>query len=117
MSTRDILLTATSTAAVSVDDTPAGDRPWLTALTARFGEPRVHAGPIRIFGGTGCIRECWVWFPGGRNHNMALDQYPDHWVIQAAGDGSHAEARLAGTDAPSAAAIRAVLVAARLLEG
>lgn len=108
--------------------TPPTPRPWLDELTARYGEPRVHAGPVPcvvqepgyVQGGARTVqRECWVWFPAGKNYNLALDQYKSHWQVTANaewGKKGHAEVRFDGTGEPPSSAVRAVLVAAQMLE-
>lgn len=104
----------------------APGRPWLDELTARYGDPGVHAGPTplgRFSDADGRYqRECWAWFPPccRRNHNMALDQYAGHWVIRAdgyPGCGHLAQVRVRwpGADEPPAEVIRAALVSAGLL--
>lgn len=106
----------------------AGDeaRPWLAELVERYGEPRVHAGPVPTVihdpsyaddRGVLVQRECWVWFPGGKNYNLALDQHKDHWTVRANaewGKRGHAVVRIDGAGEPGAERVRAALVAARM---
>ena len=129
MAERTMNLQVSGSREVPLDDAPSGaGRPWLDELVARYGEPKVHAGPVPtmvqepgyVQGGVRRVqRECWVWFPEGKNYNLALDQHKGHWQITANaewGKKARAEARIDGTDAPPPAAVRAVLVAAQFLE-
>jgi hypothetical protein len=101
-------------------DADPAERPWLDEVIARFGEPSVYVVPTRLLGTRSTIRECWVWFPEGKNWNLALDQHPRYWIVKANaewGNKASAEARIDGTAPPPASAIRSVLVAAMFLEG
>lgn len=62
-------------------------------LTTRWGNPSVRP-PQTVTGrsverhgllwanlGHHGLRRCWVWFPGGGNHNLALDLRDGHAVI------------------------------------
>lgn len=81
---------------------------WLAELTAKYGEPRVnYPDPVK--------RQCWVWFPGGENHNLGIDQVGDRWTVRAARPGGNGELTVYGKERPSDTAIRGVLVTAGLL--
>jgi hypothetical protein len=85
-------------------------RQWLADLTARFGESRIPPGPVALRGENGnYVRECWVWFPDGENHNLAIDHYADHWAIRAGAPHTSVRVDLYRKAAPADAEIRAVL--------
>lgn len=100
------------------------DQAWLGEIAARLGvQPRVHAGPVLFIARDGaCLRECWVWFPAPdlKNHNLSLDQYPDHWQIGVngfapCGHAATADVRWPGSAPPPAHVIRSALVTGGLL--
>ena len=86
---------------------------WLAELNAKYGQPHVaHPDPVNLGDRK---RQCWVWFPGGKNYNLGIDQIGDRWVVRAAKPGGNGELTVYGKDRPSDAAIRGVLVTAGLL--
>jgi hypothetical protein len=68
------------------------------------------------------IRTCWVWFPEGVNHNLSIDQYIDHWEIEACRHTSEQEGQykafvaMSSASRPTPVMIRDVLVLAGFLE-
>jgi hypothetical protein len=93
------------------------DRPWLAELTAKYGESRIPPGPVPLRGECGnYVRECWVWFPDGKNHNLAIDHYAGHWEIRARAPHTRVQADYYRMQAPSDAEVQSVLVLAGMLE-
>lgn len=96
-------------------------RQWLADLTAKWGKSRIGQAPVRLHDSSGTYeRECWVWFPHGTNHNLAIDRYAGRarpiTIIRAGGCTAHAVVTLYGPDAPPDATIRQVLVLAGMLD-
>ena len=93
------------------------DRPWLDELTALYGESRLPQMPVPLRGERGnYVRECWVWFPDGKNHNLAIDHYAGHWEIRAGAPHTRVQVDYYRKSAPTDTEVRAVLVLAGLLE-
>jgi hypothetical protein len=92
-------------------------RPWLAELIARYGPSRIPQMPVPLRSESGnYVRECWVWFPDGKNHNLAPDHYADHWVIRAGVPRTPVLVTYYRKAAPTSAEVRAVLVLAGMLE-
>jgi hypothetical protein len=87
---------------------------WLDELTAKYGEPRVGF-PVPVNLGDR-KRRCWVWFPGGKNHNICIDQFADRWQVLAGAPGRSINLQLYdhGRE-PDDSDIRNVLVTAGML--
>lgn len=99
-------------------ETVITDRPWLADLVAKYGASCIPvSGPVALRSKDGnYVRECWVWFPEGQNHNLAIDHYADRWVIRAGAPRTAVKVDYYRKDAPTDAEVRAVLVLAGMLE-
>jgi len=90
--------------------------PWLAELHARYGEPRVsQSDPVKLGSRK---RRCWVWFPGGLNHNLCIDDMGAHWVISVGAPEIRVEVSIYGQAGrePDDETIQRVLVLGGLLE-
>lgn len=66
---------------------PEVEPPQKGDLNTRTGKVRTVDGvAMQGVGGSSVQRRAWVWFPGGVNHWVHIDQSGDHYVVEA---GSH----------------------------
>lgn len=66
---------------------PNVEPPQKGDLNTRTGKPRTVDGvTMPGVGGSSVLRRAWVWFPGGVNHWVHIDQSGGHYVVEA---GSH----------------------------
>lgn len=60
---------------------------FLEPLFEAWGEPRVsppenkERGVFLQFSSKKYWRRAWVWFPGGKNHGLHIDDYGHHWEV------------------------------------
>jgi hypothetical protein len=87
-------------------------RPWLDELNAKWGDPKLnYSEPVDLHDRLRC---CWVWFPDGDNHNVALDEMRDgSHVVRVGRPGAYLKMEL--RCAPTDDQVRAALVAVGML--
>lgn len=65
-------------------------RGWFDDVTAVYGQPRITSDgrpPAHLRDDDGDhIKQYWVWFPAGFNHNISIKDYGNAWTVAI---GSH----------------------------
>lgn len=81
---------------------------WLDDLISVYGEPRVKppAGGVKL---GRSIRRAWVWFPGGVNHSLHIDDCGDFWEAGVASHTGKGYVRREASGEPTDAQIRAMI--------
>jgi hypothetical protein len=92
--------------------------PVIRELERVYGAPpfdHLSGAPVTLTR-TQMVRMPWVWFVAGRNFNLAVDYQDGRWQVRAGGHAGHVHATLGAGERVTHTMLRAVAVAAGLLD-